>query len=179
MIDRTQLGRMNDALTVYDVDQGGWENETLGLEYNLKHVALHLARDLVRKNFMDYRVVRDDLMPDAVAYALRISRWTDSGLAIPSVGAFSIDQAVYDSYSSLGLPHASWLIAAGQLSNAVHGLEHKTEEAESRLRLKGNALNAAGALMTCAQFQAREYGLDIEESLIRKLDALRIRFGIG
>ncbi len=178
MVDRAALARMNDALNTYDIDQGGWEHEFLGLEPNLKHVAIHLSRDLIRKDFNDRGVVEDDLLPDAISYALRISRWTESGLAILGGSGFIVPQAFFDRYSTLGVSHTSWIMASGELSDAVHGLDHERERAVAVNKLKSRALNAAGVLMVCAEHQSSEFSLDMERTLARKIESLRIRFGI-
>ncbi len=69
-LDYNDLEAMSTDLRVYDVDQGGWEHEDKGFEFNITHVLKEVVWAL-RKDFFDPVVVQTDLAPDAMQYALR------------------------------------------------------------------------------------------------------------
>jgi hypothetical protein len=78
MITASELESCAEKLRVYDVVQGGWEQEPNGFGANAGHVLTHLTKDLTNRNFSDSGIVRTALAPDSLQYALRLSRWVDN-----------------------------------------------------------------------------------------------------
>jgi hypothetical protein len=170
---------MSMALTVYDVDQGGWEHEEKGLEFNLEHVLKELVRAR-RKDFFDPDVVRTEVAPDAMQYSFRIARWTGfkRELVLPSMKI----EKVTDNHAKQ-MRTASRRIgayAAGEimLADFVHKLDHASEQQAAR-QAKFEALpRVSQALMLFALDSANEFDFRPRNAFIDRLTNLRERFDI-
>lgn len=171
---------MSMALKTYDVDQGGWEHEDKGLEFNVNHVLKELVR-AERKDFFHPDVVRTDLAPDAMQYALRLARWTgfNRELVLPSP---DIERGA-DAHAILIRTQTRRIgaFAAGQLviADFVHRLDHASERSNA-LRGRFDTLPAASqALMLFALDSANEFDFRPRKAFSDRLASLRERFGIS
>jgi hypothetical protein len=175
------LDRMAGSLQVYDVEQGGWQFNKSGLVFNAGHVLTHLAGDQIRKDFSNPEVVKREIAPDAIAYALRLVRWTRS--TFPDVFINPEDASLVNGLSQRiggikNLGRAAWEAATGWLGMALHDTQHSETANEAKSRIAVSLRKPAGALLYCANTYVGQYGFDIEESFAARLEELRERFGI-
>jgi hypothetical protein len=70
MLDYETIDRCAAKLWVYDVSDQAWEQEPNGFEVNASHVLTHLSKALWSKDFSDSNVVRTEIAPDSLQYAL-------------------------------------------------------------------------------------------------------------
>lgn len=173
------LETMSNDLSVYDVDQHGWEHEHKGLEFNLNHTLKELVRAR-RKDFFDPSVVRNELAPDATQFALRISRWTrfKTEFVLPQR---DIDEKI-DHHAILTRVHmrrlAAYSAAEILLADYVHKLDHASEH-EAVQQTKFDALpRVSQALMAFALEGANEFNFSLKPVFTNRLNNLRERFGI-
>jgi hypothetical protein len=175
-----QLEAMGQQLKVYDVDQGGWEHEIMDYEFNANHVLKHLVRDHNRKDFFDEGTVVDEIAPDSVQYALRLSRWVqfDHSQLSPNTYIFH-DVARFSGhnrYSSNRM--GAHYLAESDLADFLHELDHKDKREEAH-SFRVDTLSRIGKLLIhSAELAAVEFGFDLVDSFGRRLSNLRQRFGI-
>ncbi len=173
------LEAMSMELKVYDVDQGGWEHEGKGFEFNVNHTLKELIR-AGRKDFFDPTVVRAELAPDAMQYAFRIARWTrfKRELILPTA-----DIKAAADYQAIGIRTASRRIgayAAGEilLADFAHRLDHESERREAQQTKFDTLPRVSQALVLFAEDSANEYNFSLRGSFAERLSNLRERFSI-
>jgi hypothetical protein len=172
------IDAMSMELKVYDVDQGGWEHEDKGLEFNLTHTLKELDR-AERKDFFDSEVVRSELAPDAMQYALRLARWTgfkhEMVLETPR-----IEKAI-DSHAKLMRTTCRLgAYAAGRimLADHIHRLDHESERQEAVQTRFVSLPRISQALMLFALDSATEFNFRPRQAFFDRLTNLRKRFDI-
>ncbi len=192
MIEVEKLEGMADRLRVYDVDQNGWELDPEGkqrgrLRHNMAHVGLHLADVIERKDFFDTRIVRSEIAPDSMQYALRLARW--GSVALEEIVPASIDYSAAMSLQSRlrlnwigSAPLASFIKAQGVLSRQLHSEDHVNTRKRAYDQRPEALGEVAGLLVQTACMQANNdpnnEQFDIVEAFDLRLSHLRQRFGI-
>ncbi|MDB5163608.1 MAG: hypothetical protein JWS12_225 [Candidatus Saccharibacteria bacterium] len=182
MFTSAQLEICNQQLNTFDVVQGAWEQESNGFEANAHHVLTHLVRTLVGKDFNNADIVRSDIAPDSVQYALRLGRWI--GLApadLPfkdEVAPRVMIRGVATRLGSLPWPTAAFAEATRNLAHNLHEFGHASTNEQARLDRKEHIGACAGMLLISADFQSNQYDFDLAQAFTERLDYLRNRFGI-
>lgn len=179
-ISDSELTASAARLKIFDVDQNAWEQEPNGLEANVRHVHYHLSRDLSRKDFTNAGQVTSEIAPDALAYGLRVMRWAGAREIELQPGDAQINQVSSYSEYLVSMPNhfIAWFIASSQIADALHGIDHLGEAEVAREDLPTRTLRAAEMLIHCANLQAEQYEFDLSDALTRRLNELRVRFGI-
>ncbi len=77
MLTIESLQTMRDKLDVYDVDQHGWEQETNGFIPNILSTISYLDDTTWFKDLTVKNVISEEVAPDMLQFALRLSRWAD------------------------------------------------------------------------------------------------------
>lgn len=179
-LSRDTIEDISDKLRVYDVEQHGWEHEGLGLEVNARHVLIHLVKDISNKDFNDEELVRTAIAPDLIQYALRLCRWSDSG--VDSLLEVYDDDLVANPSTSFTANYekdkSDTLNAIGSLAGVLHDVDHETMRSRAREELPLAALSAAKFLLVATEFQVASIGFDLPDSFDNRLAQLRQRFGI-
>lgn len=174
-----QCAKLADELHIYDVEQGGWEHEGRGLEFNANHVLKEIVRAR-RKDFFEPFVVENDLAPDAVQYALRFSRW--AALPFPSILPSVEDDIAADSYSHRNDIHrtriSGWALAEISLADFTHRLDHASERQQALDNKRVDLAEVSRYLLYFAELSATEFDFSLQGSLTKRLNSLRKRFGI-
>lgn len=182
MISAAELERLSQTLHVYDVDQRAWEQEGNGLEANARHVLTHMAKSLVTKDFSDPDVVRDEIAPDSIQYALRFGRWANIGIADLLKKTNKEEHARSDAEESLGrrppMGFPSFVGATGVLAAHLHDLDHRSTREAALASAHEEIRSAARLLMDSANIQAFQFDFELEEAFDARLVVLRNRFGI-
>lgn len=177
----SSLEQFAQTLYHYDVVQGAWEQDGHGQAANIGHIQYHLARDTTRKDFTDPAVVEGEIAPDGLAYAIRLARYSAVSLAqiLPDAETEDIVAGVAGRFGSAPDHFVAWLNASSVLADAVHGLDHKSEFGPTAAELPRQSTKAARLLLYCADLQASQHNFSLGESLEKRLDGLRQRFGIA
>lgn len=180
MVDTDQLREMRDALWVYDVVQEGWEHEDKGLDINMRHVGLHLSDVIDRKDFMNEGVIANEIAPDSLQYALRLSRW--GNLAIAAIAPDDdIRREVEERGCTIGTSLDDFISitrANAVIARNRHDVDHASTK-EKGLNGERSAMQyAAKLLVHSANLQADFFEFDIMESFTMRLASLRERFNI-
>lgn len=180
-VTRSVLETCADSLYYYDVTQGAWEQHPHGQAANLGHIQYHVSRDTVRKDFTEQEVITREIAPDALAYALRLGRYSCLEISdlIPNDKTEDEVAVVAGRFGATPDHYIAWISAGAVLADAMHGLEHKSEFGASAAQLPSKSAKAARLLLHCADLQAAQYGLSLVDSLESRLDELRDRFGIS
>lgn len=177
-LNREDIAAMSMALKVYDVDQNGWEHEGKGLEFNLTHTLKELNR-AERKDFFDPEVVRTELAPDAIQYALRVTRWT--GFKHQLVDDTSQIEKAIDSHAKLTrTTRRLGAYAAGRimLADYLHRLDHESERQEAVQTRFVSLPRVSQALILFALESANEFNFRPRQAFFDRLTNLRKRFDI-
>lgn len=178
-VSHEDIESMSMDLKIYDVDQHGWEHEDKGLEFNLDHVLTEVVRAR-RKDFFDPKVVREELTPDAIQYALRIARWTGfkRELVLPDS---SLTRSVDEHAKLIRTPStriAAYAAGEVMLADFTHKLDHE-REAQAAQQFKMISLSRISqAFMSFALESAHEFNFQPRAAFIDRLSGLRERFGI-
>lgn len=177
MISAEQLEAMGQRLADYDVRDGGWVHEGMGLTTNLSHVYMHLSGVIIRKNFGDAEVIRNEVTPDSLQYALRFGRWTNRDIGeLMMPDEFSDAPTDIEAVPETRRDYLAVKSAAQKLYPIAHDAQHG-EQAPQWL-LTTAASFAAGRLLESVLDQADMFGFDIEESFDHRLAQLREDFGV-
>lgn len=178
---RLDLEAMSTDLKIYDVDQGGWEHEGKGFDFNVDHTLSELVR-MRSKDFYDPVVVKSEIAPDAVQYALRLARWTGydldfvlPGARISPVGS-SIDEAIAVHAAKMriiSLRTAAYSASEVQLAGFTHSLDHESERQVALANKFDTLPRVSQALLRFALDSGEEYGFRVQVSFFDRLIALR------
>jgi hypothetical protein len=76
MVDLDRLGEAADKLSVFDIDEGRWPEESDGFHANAARVFAGLEEDLSERDFTNPLDTEYRVAPNAVIAALRLGRWT-------------------------------------------------------------------------------------------------------
>lgn len=170
-----------DKLYVYDVLQKGWEQEPNGAHANAMHVLTHLTKDLVRKDFGDKQTVQEEIVPDAIQYAIRLARWSNSDVEdlVPKVnGPEGVAIHAAKQLGGMITSAAAWAEAAGYLASNLHDIDHANKRESAVTRQAGSMIAAGQMLITCAELASEQYSVNSIEAFDSRLSQLRERFGI-
>ncbi len=180
MLSTEVMPELAEKLYVYDVEQGGWEQEPNGIRSNMEHVLTHLAKDITGKDFNDKHTVRTAIAPDLLQYGLRFRRW--AGLkpeeVLPTDEQVHTTQSLESRFSGIPMHQVVYFEAVATTARGLHDLGHDKERAVAEANLPLVALNAARLLIYSAQLQSEQYDFDLVESFANRLTTLRKRFGI-
>ena len=181
MLTTPQLRSISERLYVYDVVQGGWEQEPNGFEANVAHVLTHLAKDLSGKDFTDPKTIKESIAPDSVQYGLRLSRWAN--ISVEDIDPKADGDPNLERIAS-GLGHASLSLAAysagmGELASQLHDRGHKSDRVNAILRRSPQMKMASSMLIYSANLYAEQYDFDLEKAFDTRLAGLRVRFRIS
>lgn len=170
---------MSMDLEVYDADQNGWEHEAKGLEFNLNHTLKELVRAR-RKDFYDPDVVRAELAPDAMQFALRLARWTGfkRELVLPGAQTESYVNAYATRIRTAARRIGAFAAGEVMLANYTHKLDHASEREEAIQTKFIHLPPVSKALMLFALDSANEFDFNPRNSFVKRLSDLRERFGI-
>ncbi len=180
MINAADVRELSEKLRVYDVVQGGWEQEPNGYEENVNHVLLHLVKDSTAKDFTDPTLLRTAIAPDALQYAIRLGRWSNQD-AVDLMPTETTRQRIRELAPRFGLipvHQLAHLQASTTLAHNLHGLDHKNDAEQAAAETIETARMAAGFLLYAANLQATQYKFDLKETFDARLLTLRQKFNI-
>ena len=179
MSDLKLLEDMSAKMYVYDVLQGAWEQEPNGFEANAKHVLTHLSKDLILKDFTDAKVVREQITPDLIQYAVRLMRWSAQAVGAVEYPSTESEQlARIRGKYGVGTAHACYIAAIGVMAASLHDHDHSRIREAAIEAAPAMARQAAGFLLEAVRIQAESNNFDILTSFDNRLASLRTRFGI-
>lgn len=187
LTNTNQLQAMAESLRQYDVVDGGWVHEDKGLDFNLKHVGLHLSDMVDRKDFTDKDVVRNEIAPDCIGYALRIARWGGFTVKLLGSSEYEAEQEVQqdeviERAKELGAKDYSDYVAIiranGILARDRHDFDHYVLNPESTEHDTHALVGAGSMLLFAAELQSLEYHFDLQQAFDNRLAGLRKRFNI-
>jgi hypothetical protein len=180
MLAKYELESLSDKMHVYDVDQGGWEQEANSIQANARHVLFHLTKDLVYKDFLDPVIVQTAIAPDSVQYALRLGRWVglNPERLHVSRSEILIAEELDPGSDQSPLHLTAFKEAVGILAGNLHDLDHKKTQADA-LRHQPDLFRQAGRMLIySASIQSAEYDFNLVETFDDRLSGLRRRFNI-
>lgn len=182
MITGPEINSLAGKLKIYDVMQGGWEQEDRSFIANATHVLTHLSKDIVDKDFGDPSLVESAIAPDALMYAIRLGRWTrqEADVLLPTVETYARVDELADrlSLSSLPTNRLSFMEATATVARHLHDTGHSNSRELVKEERESMAQSAGGFLVQCANLQAEQYDINLVEAFDARLSSLRERFGI-
>ena len=171
-----------EKLFVFDVVQGAWEHEAKGPGANARHVLTHMTKSLITKDFLNPEVVRDEIAPDSLQYALRFGRWINLGVVEITKLTNKEERARSGAEMNIGYDtpwgFPSFVGATGLLAGHLHDLDHKSTRAASRLKTPEMLRSVARLLFNSASIQAFQFGFELDDAFDARLATLRTRFEI-
>lgn len=179
MIKQSEIEIMAETLRQYDVVDGGWQHESKGVDFNLRHVLIHLADMSDRKDFADEDKVRDEIAPDLAQYGLRIARWAnvDTGSLVikPREMAYPAVQEKTQQYGGDISHYEDWFTVTavmGILARDRHPVDHGDKATGSLDR--ENLGIAAHMLLWAADDQASHFRFNLVEEFDARIAELRV-----
>jgi hypothetical protein len=177
-----EIGAAAGRLSVYDVEQGAWEQESHGYIANATHVLTHLAKGLTTKDFLDAEIVQGELAPDSVQYALRLMRWTGqtslNGAPGPREIGYVNDRHRLANFASMPRHQIAYMGATARLAAGLHDEGHESTRARAEDERNFFAKDAAKLLLYSASLQADAFNFDLAAAFDHRLSVLREHFGI-
>ena len=181
------LGNLRSLSYDYDVRDGAWVHEQMSLPCNAGHIGIHLSQTIARRGFKP-AVVGEVIVPDALAHYFRLERALIRASSMGVVEAVATDilgtQAdaelndTYYSTRSATIPEARFKRAADILLSLEERRGHPEAQADVVEAAPRNAALAMVYLAGCATEFVEMYEINPEESLAKRLDGLRTRFGV-
>lgn len=185
MVDLDRLGEAADKLSVFDVDEGGWPEESDEFHANAARVLAGLEEDLSERDFTNPLDTEYRVAPGAVIAALRLGRWTGQAggelspglprvrMLAPTPQAPITVRTLARNAGPVSLQEVAFAEAAATVRGHLNDRVNSGREWYARNDVLSSARRAARLLLYSAELQAEAYDFFLFRAFDARLGELR------